>query len=212
MRVIGAGFGRTGTLSLKTALDTLGFDPCYHMVEVMERPDHQRKWYAACHGGMLDFSMFDGFGSVVDWPAAHYWRELIAHYPKAKVVLSVREGEGWYKSVTDTIYGRITQPVPPDATEEMRLHRLMTQKIILEETFGGRFLDKKHAIDVFERHNEDVRKTVEPSRLLVFNVKEGWGPLCDFLGVSIPAEPFPRVNDTASFLAWHESDDMQTPK
>ncbi|HYK52885.1 MAG TPA: sulfotransferase [Candidatus Eremiobacteraceae bacterium] len=207
VQVIGAGFGRTGTLSLKTALDTLGFGPCYHMVEVIEKPEHAVAWYRTCHGGSVDFSLFEGYRSIVDWPAVHYWRELVAHFPQAKVVLSVRDGEGWYKSVSDTIFGRITSQVPPDAPDWQRKHRAMTRKIVLEETFGGRFTDKKHAIDVFERHNEDVRKSVEPSRLLVYRVKEGWEPLCDFLGVPIPNEPFPRVNDTASFLAWNASDD-----
>lgn len=207
VRVIGAGFGRTGTLSLKTALDTIGFGPCYHMVEVIEKPEHAEAWYQACHGGSVDFSLFDGYRSIVDWPAVHYWRELIEHFPQAKVVLSVRDAESWYKSVSDTIFGRITSALPPDAPEWQRKHRAMTRKIVLEETFGGRFTDKKHAIEVFERHNEDVRRTVEPSRLLVYSVKEGWEPLCNFLGVPIPNEPFPRVNDTASFLAWVASDD-----
>ncbi|HET9341333.1 MAG TPA: sulfotransferase [Candidatus Eremiobacteraceae bacterium] len=207
MQVIGAGFGRTGTLSLKTALDRLGFGPCYHMVEVIENPAHAEAWYKACHGGSVDYSVFDGYRSVVDWPAVHYWRELIEHYPKAKVVLSIRDPESWYKSVSDTIYGRITTPVAPDAPEWQRRHRAMTRKIVLKETFGGRFLDKKHALEVFERHNDEVRKTVPPSRLFVYSVKEGWAPLCDFLGVPVPDEPFPRVNDTASFLAWNASDD-----
>lgn len=207
IQVIGAGFGRTGTMSLKAALEQLGFGPCYHMSEVMEHSGHEYKWHAACHGGSLDWSVFDGYRAAVDWPAAHYWRELIDRYPKAKVILSVRDGESWYKSVTDTIYGRISSPLPDEAPEVLRIHREMTRKIVLEDTFGGRFLDKKHAIGVFERHNEEVRRAVEPSRLLVYNVKEGWEPLCDFLGVTIPSEPFPRVNDTASFLAWVAEDD-----
>ena len=207
IQVIGAGFGRTGTLSLKTALERLGFGPCYHMVEVIEHPEHAEAWYRTCHGGTIDFSLFEGYRSIVDWPAVHYWRELVEHFPKAKVVLSIRDGESWYKSVLDTIYGRISSPVPADAPNWQRRHRAMTQKIVLKETFGGRFLDKKYAIDVFERHTEEVRKAVEPSRLLVYSVKEGWEPLCEFLGVGIPDEPFPRVNDTASFLAWNASDD-----
>lgn len=183
------------------------------MVEVIENPAHAEAWYQASDGGSLDFSVFDGYQSVVDWPAVHYWRELIEHFPHAKVVLSIRDGESWYKSVSDTIYGRISTPVPADAPEWQHRHRAMTRKIVLENTFGGRFLDKKHAIDVFERHNEEVRRTVQPSRLLVYSVKEGWEPLCDFLGVAIPAAQFPRVNDTASFLAWNASDDWsRTPQ
>lgn len=209
IKVIGAGLGRTGTMSLKAALEQLGFGPCYHMIEVIERKGHSEAWYQTSRGGKIDWSVFDGFQAVVDWPAAHYWREVIEHYPLAKIVLSIRDGESWYKSVSDTIYGRITEELPPHADEERRHHRLMTRKIVLEDTFVGRFLDKRHAIETFERHNAEVRTTVDPQRLLVYHVKEGWEPLCRFLGVPIPAEPFPRLNDTASFLAWSEEENAQ---
>jgi hypothetical protein len=209
IKVIGAGFGRTGTLSLKTALEMLGFGPCYHMVEVFDRPGHIDAWYRTSRNGKVDFSIFDDFRSIVDWPAVHYWRDLIAHYPHAKVVLTVRDGESWYKSAMDTIFGRIMTALPPDAPEERRRHRAMTTKIVLEDTFGGRATDKQHAIEVFNRHNEEVRAAVDLSRLLVYQLKEGWDPLCRFLGVPIPKEPFPRLNDTAAFLAWMAEDDRK---
>jgi hypothetical protein len=209
VKVIGAGFGRTGTLSLKGALEQLGFEPCYHMMEVYARPDHIDAWYRTSIDGKVDWSVFDDFQSIVDWPAVHYWREIVARYPSAKVVLSLRDAESWYKSVSETIYGRLTTSLPADAPEERRRHRAMAKKIVLQDTFGGRFEDKRHAIDVFERHNEEVRASVDPSRLLVFNVKEGWEPLCGFLKVPIPDEPFPRLNDTASFLAWSAESDQR---
>ena len=210
IKVIGAGFGRTGTLSLKGALEQLGFNPCYHMMEVFERPGHIDAWYQTSRDGKVDWSLFNDYQSIVDWPAVRYWRELIAHYPSAKVVLSLRDAESWYKSAFETIYGRMMTPVPADAPEERRVHRAMARKIVLEDTFGGRFEDKRHAIGVFERHNDEVRATIDPSRLLVFNVKEGWEPLCRFLEVPVPDEPFPRLNDTASFLEWSAESDQQT--
>lgn len=209
IKAIGAGFGRTGTLSLKSALERLGFAPCYHMLEVYERPQHIESWYRTSRDGRVDWSVFDGFQSIVDWPAVHYWRDLVEHYPAAKVVLSTRDPESWYKSVSQTIYGRLTTPVPPEAPEERHHHRAMARKIVLEDTFGGRFEDKHHALEVFQRHNEAVRATLDPSRLLVFNVKEGWDPLCRFLGVPIPDEEFPRLNDTASFLEWASDTDQR---
>ena len=212
LKVIGAGFGRTGTLSLKGALEQLGFGPCYHMVEVIENPDHGAAWYRTSLGGPVEWDVFDGYRSVVDWPAAAYWRDIVDRYPSAKVILSVRDPEAWHKSVIDTIYQRLTMVVPADAPEEVRRHRAMTRKIVLEDTFGGRLEDKRHAIDVFERHNELVRSTIEPSRLLVFDVKQGWEPLCRFLDVPVPDEPFPRVNDTASFQAWNAEDDGLSTK
>jgi sulfotransferase family protein len=210
VKVIGAGFGRTGTLSLKSALERLGFNPCYHMMEVIERPGHIDAWYRTSRDGKVDWSVFDDYQSIVDWPAVHYWREIITHYPSAKVVLSLRDADSWYKSVSETIYGRLTTPVPADAPEERHHHRAMARKIVLQDTFDGRFEDKRHAIDVFERHNEAVRAEIDPSRLLVFNVKEGWEPLCRFLDAPVPDEPFPRLNDTASFLEWAAETDQQS--
>ena len=209
VEVIGAGFGRTGTLSLKSALEQLGFGPCYHMTEVIDRPEHGAAWYRTSRGGPIEWDVFDDYRSVLDWPAAAYWRQLAEHYPDAKVILSLRDPESWYRSVSDTIYMRLMEPLPADAPEERRRHRAMAMKIVLEDTFGGRFTDRRHAIDVFERHNESVRATIDPSRLLVFNVKEGWEPLCRFLGVDAPADAFPRLNDTASFQAWAAEDDQK---
>lgn len=210
IEIIGAGFGRTGTMSLKGALEQLGFGPCYHMVEVMERPGHDAAWHRTSRGGPVEWSVFDGFGSVVDWPAVAYWGELVERYPSAKVILSLRNSESWYKSVSETIFKAGTIPLPPDAPQEQRTHREMITKIVWEDTFGGRFEDKRHAIDVFERHNENVRAAIAPSRLLEFDVKEGWEPLCRFLEVPVPEDPFPRLNDTASFQAWLAEDDEQT--
>jgi hypothetical protein len=199
-----------GAMSLKGALEQLGFGPCYHMIEVIDHPDHGAAWHRTSLGGPIDWSVFDGYRSVADWPAVAYWRELTEHYPTAKVVLSLRDAESWYKSVSETIYQRMISPLPADAPEERRTHRAMCKKIVLDDTFGGRFEDKQHAIEAFERHNESVRATIEPSRLLVYDVKEGWEPLCRFLEVSVPEDPFPRLNDTATFQAWSAEDDQES--
>jgi Sulfotransferase domain len=123
--------------------------------------------------------------------------------------LPVRNAESWYKSVYDTIFTRLTTPLPAQAPGSRHRHRAMTRKIVLDEFFGGRFEDKEHAIAAYNRRNEEVRRTIEPSRLLVYDMKDGWEPLCRFLGVPIPEEPFPRLNDTASFLAWVAEDDEE---
>ncbi len=198
LKVVGAGFGRTGTLSLKNALEQLGFGPCYHMFGVIERPDHIEMWHRMAYGGSIDWDLlFKDFQSVVDWPAARYWRELAGHYPHAKVLLSLRDPESWYKSVTDTIYQGLKLRIPDDVPQVRRHQLEMARKIVMEDTFGGRFEDKAHAIAVYNRHNEEVRRTIPPNRLLVFEPREGWAPLCRFLGVPVPQEPFPHLNDTA---------------
>src|SRR5260370_31025436 len=202
LKIVGAGFGRTGTLSLKSAWEKLGFGPCYHMLEVMEKPDHLEMWHRLAFGGPMDWDLlFKDFQSAVEWPAARYWRELVDHYPQAKVLLSVRDADAWYKSVTDTIYRGMTMRLPDSVPETRRKQMAMSRKIVLEDTFGGRFEDKTHAIEVFNRYNQAVRETIDPARLLVFDVKEGWEPLCRFLGVPRPDEPFPRLNDTATMQA-----------
>jgi hypothetical protein len=199
LKVVGAGFGRTGTLSLKTALERLGFGPCYHMMEVFPRPEHIAMWHRLAFENQIDWdALFAGFSAAVDWPAARWWREIAAHYPEAKVLLSVRDPEAWYKSMTDTIYQPMKSPAPDDAPELLRLQNEMVRKAILGETFDNRFEDKAHALEVFKRHTQEVRDAIAPARLLVFDVREGWAPLCRFLDVPIPGEPFPRLNDTAT--------------
>ncbi len=202
LQVVGAGFGRTGTLSLKNALEKIGFGPCYHMMEVFPRPEHVAMWHRLAFENQIDWDvLFRDFRSTVDWPAARWWREIADHFPDAKVLLSVRDPEAWYKSMSDTIYPPMKHAAPESAPELVRMQNAMVRKAILAETFDNRFEDKAHAIEVFKRHIQEVRDMIDPARLLVFDVREGWGPLCRFLGVPVPNEPFPRLNDTASTQA-----------
>ena len=200
LKVIGAGFGRTGTHALKLALEMLGFAPCYHMVELMQHPEYVPLWQAAADGEAVDWEViFSGYQATVDWPAAYFWRELAAFYPEAKVVLSVRDPERWYESFTNTIYTALTTPPPNNQPFPPR--QIMGQKLMLEKTFGGRFEDRAHAIEVYQRHNEEVQRTIPADRLLVYEVSQGWQPLCDFLASPLPQELFPRTNSTEEFQA-----------
>ena len=174
MDVIGAGFGRTGTLSLKVALESLGFGPCYHMVEVFEHPQHVSLWQAAAEGRLADWeALFAGYRASVDWPACRFYADLMAAYPGAKVLLTVRDPDRWYESVRETIYwttsGRPEQAPPPD----MQPFVHMVDTLIWQGTFGGAFEDKQRAIAVFEAHNREVQAGVPRERLLVFHVAEG---------------------------------------
>ena len=209
MKVIGAGFGRTGTLSLKAALEELGFGPCYHMTELFEHPEHADSWDAARRGEAVDWDVLLGdYEATVDWPGCTFYEGLIERYPEAKVLLSVREPERWYRSTRETVYelSRITV-LSPLSRPTFRLVGLfvpaigkvarMNTRLIWDDTFDGRFEDEAYAEAVFERHNAEVRRKVPPEKLLVYEVKQGWGPLCAFLGVEVPDKPFPRLNDTA---------------
>lgn len=209
MKVIGAGFGRTGTTSLKAALEELGFGPCYHMTEVFAHPEHADFWQSAWRGEPADWDgVLGGYEAAVDWPACTFYEELMERYPDAKVLLSVRDPEKWYESTRKTIY-ELSKLIERSLVFSaiFALVRLlvfgatgrgnMAEEIIWEGTFDGKFEAKHHAIEVYNRHNEEVRRRVPRERLLVYEVKEGWGPLCEFLGVEEPREPFPRLNDTA---------------
>ncbi len=199
LSVIGAGFGRTGTLSLRLALDRLGLGPCYHMLEVFEHPEHIPVWERAADGEEVDWDgLFHFYRSAVDWPVCAFYRELADRYPDAKVILTVREPERWYRSAMETIFPIMTGS--PAGNDPVALAQArMATKVILEQTFGGRVNDRRHAIAVYEQHVEEVRRTVPAERLLVYEVAEGWGPLCRFLGLAEPPEPFPRVNTTEDF-------------
>ncbi|WP_163510830.1 sulfotransferase family protein [Fodinicola acaciae] len=209
LKVIGAGFGRTGTLSLKTALETLGFGPCYHMVEVIDNLDRIDDWTAAMAGEPDWDRTFAGYQATVDWPGCTYWRELADRYPRAKVLLSVRDPEKWYDSVANTIYyvsklAMNPETMPPAMRERLAGlprddRRKLVDELIWQRTFGGRFEDRAYAISVFEQHNQAVRDAIPADRLLEYQVGEGWQRLCDFLGAPVPDEDFPRVNDGASF-------------
>jgi hypothetical protein len=203
LSVIGAGFGRTGTLSLKGALETLGYDRCYHMNEVLEHPQHDAAWARALEQESMDWdALFEGFRAAVDWPACHFWRELSAHYPQAKVILTVRDPERWYQSVHDTLYQILKIP-PAEAAPEFRVHRAMTRRLVLDLTFDWRFEDRTYAIERYERHNQTVRDAFSSARLLEYEVSEGWEPLCEFLGCETPAVDFPRVNSAEEFQHLH---------
>jgi len=214
LRVIGAGFGRTGTVSLQAALERLGFAPCDHMGEVFRHPERAVLWEEAAQAkaraeGFDWERLYECYTATTDWPGAYFWRELVAFYPAAKVVLSVRDPERWYESMRRTIHPMRQNPdiarrlaaslglaAPPDW-----LPRLV-DRIVFDGTFGGRFEDRVGAIRVFEAHASAVIAAIPSDRLLVFDANQGWGPLCRFLERPVPeGEPFPRLNDSASVEA-----------
>lgn len=177
------------------------------MTEVFRHPEHVPLWEAARRGEPVDWDAILGdYGATVDWPACTFYEELMERYPEAKVLLSVRDPGRWYESARSTIYGMRAFTVGPRRLRAalavaglfypglVRASR-MNEGLIWGGTFGGRFEDREHAIRVYERHNEEVRRRVPPERLLVYEVRQGWGPLCAFLGVPVPDEPFPHLND-----------------
>lgn len=200
MQVIGSGFGRTGTRSTKDALEVLGFGPCYHMEEVIKRPRHARAWLDRAEGRPVDWrELFDGWGSTVDFPASVVWEELLDAFPDAKVLHTVRDPHDWWESTIETIAtsGERVDPwlrrTVPAVDTPFRLNELL----VWDGVFDGRIHDRDHAVSVFEQWTAHVVDTVPADRLLVFDVSDGWEPLCEFLGVPVPDVPYPRRNDRA---------------
>jgi hypothetical protein len=199
LAVIGAGFGRTGTLSLRQALERLGLGPCYHMHEVVENPGHFDFWQRAADGEAIDWDeLLGSYRSAVDWPVCSFWAELAAYYPGAKVILTVRDPGRWFESAWSTIFPRITRAVAED-DEIGRRRTRMQRQLIVEQTFGGDVESPEHARHMFLRHIARVKEALPPERLLVYEIVEGWAPLCRFLERPVPNAPFPRVNATAEF-------------
>lgn len=202
LKIIGAGFGRTGTLSLKTALEQLGFAKCHHMTEVVMNPSQAAGFLLAMQGKPVDWDqLLDGYASTTDWPACTFYKELMAHYPDAKVILSVRDPDRWYASAFDTIYA-IESIVPSwigYLFPKFGDMRKMVMGLIWEGTFEDRFADKAFALAKFNAHNQEVIESVPADRLLVFEVTQGWEPLCRFLDVPVPNRPFPHLNDKKRF-------------
>jgi hypothetical protein len=156
-------------------------------------------WAALADGAAPDWeAVFAGYRSQVDWPGARFWRELAAHYPDAKVILSVRPADAWFDSVQATI-GPVMYNHASFDDPHMRALATMANTLIVEQIFDNRLDDRAHATSVYTRHIEEVQRTIPAERLLTFDVSEGWDPLCRFLGVPVPDEPFPRTNSSEEF-------------
>jgi hypothetical protein len=200
IEVIGSGFGRTGTASLKRALETLGFGPCHHMEEVLFHPEQVAHWQAIVAGQPVVWGeVFEGYRSQVDWPGAHVWRELADAYPEAKVIHSVRPEDAWWTSFSATIGKLMTSyknmPTPPHVEAMLDAMDIA----IAQRTFGCSPADRDGVLAAYRRRTDQVRAAISPERLLIFDVREGWEPLCAFLDAPVPSEPFPRTNSTEEF-------------
>ena len=198
LEVIGVGFGRTGTTSLRLALEELGFGPCYSMAELNRHPEHASAWVSAAGGQIIDWSvLFDGYKAAVGWPVAAFWDILAAANPQARILLTVREPKSWYQSVRRTIYENLAgnQPENPGALAIYDVGRA----VVLEQTFQGKFEHEETALEIYCRHNARVRAEVLSERLLEYDASAGWAPLSKFLGVEVPKIPFPHANAREEF-------------
>ncbi len=197
LKLIGAGLGRTGTVSLKLALEQLGHGPCYHMTELFLHPEHAPQWVRAADGHPDWDGLLAGYGSTVDYPGCTFWRELTQFYPQAKVLLSVRDPDEWFDSTQATIFNEATTATITGSPLTEFFDKTVWRGI------RDRIHDRAFLVAAFQRHNAAVERAIPKDRLLVYSVTQGWEPLCRFIGAPIPDRPFPRANSREEFARRH---------
>jgi len=200
LKIIGSGFGRTGTMSTKMALEQLGFGPCHHMVEVMGNPVQPTYWADFARGKEMDWAeVFADYTAQVDFPGAAVWHELSIAFPDARVIHTERPEDDWWASYSTTIgkffVHRENIPLPPAIAAIFET----MDDLLVRRVFGG--LDRETSIAAYRRNNEKVRATVPADKLLIFSPTDGWDPLCRFLDVPVPATDFPRSHARDEFWA-----------
>ena len=198
LEFIGAGFGRTGTYSLKAALEHLGFGPCHHMSKVIDDPRQVEAWSEVAAGRPDYDAIFAGFRSAVDFPVSAYWQDVLGAMPDAKVILSHRDAEDWYGSFSQTILPLILEKEawPKNAVPWFA----MIEKVNIGKALGGR-TDREGILKAYRANEAAARDLEAQGKALVFSARDGWEPLCRFLGVAVPNAPFPKTNARADFFS-----------
>jgi hypothetical protein len=199
LSVIGAGFGRTGTISLKMALEQLGLGPCHHMEEVFDNPNQVPAWKAAIDGEGADWdAIYDGYNSTADWPGAHFARELADYFPDAKIILTARPVDSWWESYSKTIMKFLVE-FPEGLPPHIDTMANAVIRMLGERTFKSAVDDEQAAKSAYLEHVEHMTTSYAEGRVLSFDVKDGWAPLCEFLGKPVPDGDFPRSNNSEEF-------------
>ncbi len=209
MKLIGAGLPRTATLTQRAALETLGLAPCYHMQNVFADMAEAGRWRDALDGKLSAAEIVKDYPAVVDWPGSYYYRELMEAYPEAKVLLSVRDGQAWAESMRKTIWGLFYDDTLIRHVSDARTKvdpvwamyiEMMKEMWRRTELLDGEATTLDFMAAAMERFNDEVRAAVPSEKLLEWAPKDGWEPLCEFLGAPIPDEPVPHINDTQQFV------------
>lgn len=194
VKIIGASMWRTGTVSLKAALERLTNQPCHHMTELIKHPATIPTWSQAVHSGVADWNfLLNGYSACLDWPSMAFWKELSQFYPDAKILLSTRDPEEWWKSIEQTVL----QSAPTRQTARTPWELLVVD--LFEKKFVGRKPTKQQALNAYNQHNEEVRRHIAPNRLIEWTFTDGWRPLCDALNLPVPKTDFPHLNTTADY-------------
>lgn len=211
LQVIGTGLARTGTMSLKVALEQLLSGNCFHVIEWLKDPQRTTILKKGYKKNEIDWSAFyEGFASAVDYPTCLFYQQLLEINPDLKVIHTVRDFDSWYASVKETVY----RGKPKSAQDIFRMIKnmmlsadfrrvapvfMLNDKLIWQGQFESRFEDKEFMREKYRQHEEEVKKTVKEEHLLIYNIKDGWEPLCEFLHVPAPKTVFPKSNERQEF-------------
>ncbi|KAI8076155.1 P-loop containing nucleoside triphosphate hydrolase protein [Thamnidium elegans] len=201
LEVIGAGWGRTGTDSLRLALNILGYNThhmkCFFMDPTLDTDEFLHAYH---HREEADWDkLYQNYSAGVDWPTSTFYKELIAKYPDAKVILTERSADSWYQSVKNTIHIAATKPSPDDP--KMQKFKRMVHDVCVDGTIMNpiTFADEEAIKASFVKHNEEVKQFVPADKLLILGLGEGWERLCEFLGKEVPDVSYPCTNSTEEF-------------
>ena len=197
-KIIGAGMGRTGTASLKVALEALNIGSCYHMTEVLKNPGYIKDWLDVAEGNADWNKIFSGYSATVDNPGCNYWKELAAYYPEAKVILTTRDANKWFDSTNETIHSVEFARFMKNSPFGEMIQKTMWDRM------ENRMQDREYMVEFFNRRSAEIIGSIPAERLLVYQVSDGWEPLCEFLDVPVPDMEFPRINsrnETKELLA-----------
>ncbi len=211
IQIIGAGFPRTGTTTLKRCLETLGYDKTYHMKELLVNPHNLHYWKQLDETGETDWDgLYDGYKATVDFPCYPWYKEHLKRYPDAKVILTVRPFDAWYKSVDSTVFR--AGPQTPGEKIKMLGKLLFSKRArrvvkcikffkysFFHKRLHDRFGEKEYARQYWDSHIEEVKSHVPADQLLIYDVRDGWAPLCEFLGMPVPDEELPHLNKKENF-------------
>jgi len=210
--VIGTGLSRTGTTTLRKVIEELGFGPCYNSTELFIRPRGIEFWEALEKGQEVDFeSFFSDYNAIIGFPGYIFHQQLKDRYPSAKIILSYRDPDEWYEDISTTVFESASSHVNKAYANEVRsfdpyladcierIHALQL-RMLEENYFEGRFSDQELSVKRYVEWNESIKEIYPEDELLVYQVTEGWEPVCEFLGVPVPEDKeFPHLNHPTSF-------------
>jgi len=204
LKVIGTGLPRTGTASLKGALQLLGYQQTYHMDNLLNNPSQVHYWVELFDTGSTDYdALFEGFAASTDFPGFFAYKALLKQYPDSKFILTTRDPDIWYESIKNTVYQAVTaffqKDTPTDSMRRVEGVFQLLDRYLFGQFFKGTFLDKEKTLSLVNAYLDEINAIIPADKMLIYEISEGWQPLCDFLELRVPEIEFPYKNKREDF-------------